>query len=419
MKRICVLLASLLLASTTIAASQWRPRLLGAVVADALFDPSVVHDVRLSISTRDWQTLKDHYLENTYYPADFRWRDQVVRNVGIRSRGTGSRSPVKPGLGVSFSRYTKDQKLLGLDAIVLRNNTQDASNMHERLAMQLFTRLGVPISREAYAKLYINDEYAGLYTIVESVDPAFLRRVFDGDDGYLFDFDSPIGAASYYLEPRGSDPSAYVPFPFKPQTRENDPQPEIVMRMIEAINNSSDAAFRAAIDEYLDLNAFVRQAAIDQYLQDDDGLLGNWGINNFYLYRSAASNRFTFIPWDKSDAFLFGFGRSIWHNIRGVDESQQNRLMRRAITYPDVLALYLDTLEACIESAQRVEAGAADRRGWLEQEIEREYEQIRDAALADPVKPYSNAEFEAAVETLRVFARHRAENVSREVARAR
>ena len=78
--------------------------------ADALFDDTVVHEIRLSINSRDWEALRANPLEDTYYPADFRWRDDVVRNIGIRSRGTGSRSGLKPGLRVDFDRYATGQK---------------------------------------------------------------------------------------------------------------------------------------------------------------------------------------------------------------------------------------------------------------------------------------------------------------------
>src|SRR5437773_8352024 len=91
------------------------------VASDSFFDDTVVHDISLTINSRDWQALKDHYLDDTYYPSDFRWRDQVLRNIGIRSRGTGSRSGVKPGLRVDFNRYTSGQSLLGLKSFVLRH----------------------------------------------------------------------------------------------------------------------------------------------------------------------------------------------------------------------------------------------------------------------------------------------------------
>src|SRR5260221_10769366 len=80
--------------------------------SDAFFDDGVLQEIRLAMNARDWQTLKDNYLDNTYYPTDFRWRDQTLRNVGIRSRGTGSRSGVKPGLRVDFDRYTTNQTFL-------------------------------------------------------------------------------------------------------------------------------------------------------------------------------------------------------------------------------------------------------------------------------------------------------------------
>src|SRR5437868_10333748 len=105
------------------------------LASDPFFDDTVLHEIRLTINSRDWQSLKDHYLDNTYYPCDFKWRDKTVRGIGIRSRGTGSRSGVKPGLRVDFDRYVTDQKFLGLKSFVLRNNTQDPSNLHERLSM--------------------------------------------------------------------------------------------------------------------------------------------------------------------------------------------------------------------------------------------------------------------------------------------
>src|SRR5438270_12762556 len=85
---------------------------------DPFFEDSALHEIRLSINSRDWQSLQEHYLDNDYYPADFHWRDQTVRNIGIRSRGTGSRSAVKPGLRVDFDRWVTDQKFLGLKSFI-------------------------------------------------------------------------------------------------------------------------------------------------------------------------------------------------------------------------------------------------------------------------------------------------------------
>jgi spore coat protein CotH len=379
--------------------------------ADAFFDDSVLQEVRFTINSKDWQTLKDNYLSNEYYPCDFRWRDQTIRNVGIRSRGTGSRSGIKPGLRVDFDRYTTGQRLLGLKSFVLRNNTQDMTNLHERLSMLLFRRLGEQAPRETHAKMFVNDEYVGLFTIVESVDKDFLKRNLGEDSGYLYKYDYPADGTPYYLEDRGADGAAYVPLPFKPETNELNPRPEFIAQWVQAVNQSSAAAFQAAVGEFIDFSAFIRHVAVEVFVGDYDGFIGNYGINNFYIYRYDNQKRFQMIPWDKSEAFKAEADSSIWHNLNDVPDSQRNRLMTRILSYPELYTKYLDTLAG-------IAASAADGN-WLEQEIQREYAQVRDAARADPTKPYSNDDFENAVQGLLAFARNRSAQVNAQVAAAR
>ena len=118
-----------------------KPALLGpGVNAEGFFDDTKLHSIYISINSKDWQSLRDHFLDNTYYQCDMKWQDLTVRNIGIRSRGTGSRDQTKPGLRVDFDRYTTDQKFLNLKSFILRNNTQDASGMHERLSIPGFLR---------------------------------------------------------------------------------------------------------------------------------------------------------------------------------------------------------------------------------------------------------------------------------------
>jgi hypothetical protein len=423
-----VLLVAIALGVATSAAEQRPPvrvqPLLGvgnappaATGADAFFDDSVLQEIRLTMNAKDWQTLKDNYLDNTYYPTDFRWRDQALRNVGIRSRGTGSRSGIKPGLRVDFDRYSTSQSFLGLKSFVLRNNTQDASNMHERLSMLLFRRLGEPASREAHTRMYINDQYAGLFTIVESVDKTFLKRNLGEDGGYLYKYDYPTDGTAYHFEDKGSDPNLYVPLPFKPETHEADPKPEFIVQLVQAVNQSSDSAFRTAVGAYLDLQKFIRHVAVEVFVGDYDGFIGNYGINNFYFYRFDGQKLFTFIPWDKSEAFRAGPTSSIFHNISDVGDAQKNRLMTRVLSYTDLYNFYLDSLVACALSASELTAG--DSRGWFEREVQKEYDQIRDAARADTEKPYSNDSFEAEVVALLDFARRRSGIVTQEANAAR
>jgi spore coat protein CotH len=331
-----------------------------------------------------------------------------MRNIGIRSRGTGSRSSVKPGLRVDFDRYVTDQKFLGLKSFVLRNQTQDASNMHERLSMLLFRRLGVKVSREAFTKFYINNEYVGLYSIVESVDKTFLKRSFGEDGGYLYKYDYNVGDLPYYFEDKGTNADTYVPHPFKPETNELDPRPQPIADLIHIVNNDSNAVFPTTIAPYVDWDNFTRHIAIESFLTDQDGFNGDYGANNFYWYRFQNQNRFAWIPWDKSEAFKSGPFAAIFHNIFDGLVERRNRLSRRAMDLLDVQEMYLNRLLDAARSVAELDAtNPADRRNWMEREIQKEYDQIRDLVYADPSKAFTNEQFEAEVENLRTFANRR------------
>ena len=233
----------------------------------------------------NWHDLKIHFEDDTHYPADFHWifqgRDIEAQQVSVRSRGRVSRSGVKPGLAVDFDRFT-NQTFLGLKNIVLRNNTQDASMLHERLAMAFMNLMGIPAPREAHTRLYINGAYVGLYSIVEAVDQPFLQRVFGQSDGYLYDYEWVL---SWFFEYLGADAAKYSPVLFKPETHAADPVPRPLEWMIRTINETADPWFETDVSRYIDLGGFMRYIAVENFLAEQDGLLGNWGVNNFYLYR--------------------------------------------------------------------------------------------------------------------------------------
>lgn len=332
--------------------------------ADAFFDDRRLHTIRLVINPRDWEELRANFQLNDYYPAHFGWEDQVARNVGIRSRGTGSRSGTKPGLRVDFNIYDVAQQFLGLKSVVLRNNVQNPTHLHERLGMQLFARLGLPAPRQAHARLYVNDEYVGLYSIVENVDKKFLARHFNQDNGYLYEYDYDPEDRPYRFESRGSSPSAYLPKPFKPATHETDPDPRPLAEMVRVIAEASNAEFPRAIARYVDVDRRMIHTAIESVLSEVDGFVGDYGMNNFFLYRFEGGTRSTILPWDKSEAFKGGVARSIWHNVDDVPSWLQNRLMTRAMLSPEWRSLYLDTLGRCADIvSEPAPAGEADDEG--------------------------------------------------------
>ena len=403
--------------------------------SDDLFNGDILHEVRIYIHPQDLATLKQNIdicpeqdlralkgelvsvlpRIECWFATEFHWifngRDITVPQAGVRSRGKGSRSPIKPSLKIEFDRFEGRNNFLGLKALVLRANTQDASSMHERVAMDLFHKLGVPAPREVHTRLYINDQYAGLYTMAEQIDPVFLQRNLGESDGYLYSYE---WVEPYAFNDRGTDPSKYSPLPFEPENHLIDLDPAPIAAMVRTINQAPDAQFSAAVSQYIDLNALFRELAAENFLADQDSIIGDYTLNNFFLYRFQNNIRSIFLPWDKSNAF-WAINWDIFHNF------YSNYVTIRALTAaPNLIALYKDTLRQAADIA-------GGPGGWLEQEITKVYQQIRQANYEDKLKlcdqgatgylhPCSNDEFDAEVAYLIRFAQQRAAFVRAQLA---
>ena len=374
-----------------------------AQTTDDFFNSRVLHRIDLLMNSRDWAALKANFRTNEYYPADMLWQGHTIRNLGIRSRGGGSRNANKPGLRVDIDRYDSGQTFISLTAFILDNMTQDASGLHERIAMQFYTMMGITAPREAHVQLFVNGQYAGLYAIVESIDKKFLTRALGNNatgvenDGYLFEYKY---TNPWYFNYLGSALDPYAAL-LGPVTHENsstftlyDP----VEQMIRAINSGSDDQFASSVGPYIDLRLFMRFVAAQSFMAQWDGILGYAGVNNFYLYRFENSTRSQWIPWDEDNAF-----RAVDYSI--LPGVELNVLVRRAMSVPELRAVFLTGLQDAIAVASV--ADGAGGASWLEREVQFERNLITAAMRADTGKPFTNEDFEAGADAMLVFARSR------------
>jgi spore coat protein H len=378
-----------------------------AQTSDDLFNPDVLQRLELWLNSSDWSKLRAAFQENTYYPADMTWNGQTVHNVGIRSRGLGSRSSTKPGLRVDFDRYSSGQQFLGLKSLVLDNLTQDRTGIRETVTMRFFARLGIPAPRETHVRLFVNGTYAGLYGLVEAVDKTMMGRVFGsiGDnvqnDGYLFEYNYVLGSPWRFTY-EGADLTTYKAR-FDIKTNESHGDTRIwgpIEELVRQVNQTDAASFDQTIGAKIDLPAFVRYIAAQNFVAQNDGFNGYDGMNNFYLYRLEDSPKHVFISWDEDVAFLqpdFGI----------TTRSEENVLTRKTLASSTYASQYFATLLEAADSAS----------GWLRQEMQRQFDMINEAMTSDTLKPYSNSDYMTDRNTLLAFPDARITYVRCEVAK--
>lgn len=381
----CFALAALLVAA---------PR---ARAADPIFDQGRLHEVRMTLDPADWTALRQNFRSNDYYSANVSLDGEVVQQVGIRSRGKGSRSGEKPGLRVDFNRYVSGQEFHGYKSVELLNLVQDQSMLRETLSLAVFGAMGIPATQIAFARMTVNDEYWGVYNIKEDVSKPFLGNNLGDKDGNLFKYEY---ADAWGFQTRGGgDAGAYIPLPFEPKTNEKSLDPAALVGFVKAVNDASESGIVAAVSSYIDVNQFLTYVAIENAVAESDGILGAQGMNNFFLYQLTGQSKFVFLPWDKNNSF----NAPEWPLLQGVDA---NLLARKLLANAAQKQFYVEQVKRAVDSYVNP--------SFLGTRLEALYAQIREAAIADTKKPYSNNDLELSVNGLRGIIESRRADVAKQ-----
>jgi spore coat protein H len=242
--------------------------------------------------------------EFTYVKGTLEAFGKSYKDVGVRFKGNSSYALSSRGLKrpfkIDFNRY-EEKQFLGLTMINLSNNAMDSTQVREALSYAVFRAAGVPAPRTTFVRLYLtipgkhDRQFLGLYTLIEQVNGPFLKDRFGSNKGLLV---KPEGVRGLpYL---GDKWSAYEDR-FRPKKKPSSQAADRMIAFAKLVNNADDAAFRKQIDQFLDVDEFLRFIAVNAVLANLDSFIGLG--HNYYLYLNPKDNRFVFIPWDLNLSF--------------------------------------------------------------------------------------------------------------------
>ena len=164
----------------------------GYIESQKVLDPYSISTVRITMDQDDYRRLINNKNSNEYLLADMTFESptiplQNIEQVGIRLRGAVARNSRKKSFKISFRAFGhENREIYGLRKLNLNCDFQDIHLMRAKTCTDLFRKMGVPAARVGYAKLYINNEYRGLFANSEEIDKAFLRNYFVNNDGNLY-----------------------------------------------------------------------------------------------------------------------------------------------------------------------------------------------------------------------------------------
>lgn len=296
-------------------------------------------------------------VDHQYGRADVTIDGETIQGVGLRYKGNGTfvvgHKTGKYSFKIDFNEYREAASFRGLRKINLNNQVTDPSMMREALSYELFREAGIACSRVNFARVYLTvsgakqRESKGLYTIVEQVDKRFLKDRFGESNGLLLK-PSTFGVFRYLGEDWAEYEVAYIP-----KTTPTEAQQQRLIAFAKLLQQADDAEFEATLEDYLDVDQFLRFLAMNVLLSNLDSFLG--GAQNYYVYLDTKTNRLRFLPWDMDISFgAFDMqGTPSSRRNLSIDHPQTsaNRLISRVLqmdrhkqTYHDYLSQYLDTV---------------------------------------------------------------------------
>lgn len=373
---------------------------------DRIFKTDRIHSIE--IHSGDWEDFLQTCADGGYAPCTVLINGEAFDNVGVRSKGTSSRTAVteigncRYSLKLEFNRYDNTQSYHGLDQLDLNNLLYDNTMMKDFLTYRLMSELEVAAPLCSYTKVYVNGKSLGLYLAVEAMAESFLKRNYGSDHGKLYTPEANSGNIhpnDVKLQYLGDDPSSY---PNIFNNAGTDLTEDDKTRLIQSLKRLSTGNKPKSV---LDVEAVIRYFAVHSFVNNEEGYTGP-KVGNYSLYEK--DGKLTMLPGDYNLAFGGGSDGDAFSVINApvalsASGSYEDRPM---------LAWISETKKyAWLYQRYHMEVLNVD----LEPVIDLTKSMIAPYVLRDPTKFCTYEEFEVAVDTLKQYLELRTESIQRQL----
>lgn len=349
---------------------------------DALFGMNGIHTVEITFTQMAWwdtltanKLLSDQQGVDYYMPGTVAIDGIPLDSVGVRLKGNASYNHpgTKKPIRLEFDEYRSSQRLDGLSALHFNNSAYDPTMLREKLMLDALRNQGIPAPRCAFALVYFNGAYVGLYNMIEHIDKKFLRTHFNDDRGNLFKGD-PNGTLEYH----GALQSFYYDS-YELKTNETANDWSDLVYLIDRVNNSG-TYFPVAIRQLMDVDGFLWYLAANNVFGNLDSYVYN--PHNYYLYHDSITNKFEWIAWDVGLSFGV-FPTFFTQSPQDLDlfytaDNGRTPLSEQVYRYPEFKQIYLNAV--CT---------------FLHEEFNQEVLYPKIDSLADLIRPWVYAEISA------------------------
>lgn len=287
--------------------------------SDYIFNQEVLHTFELQLPDAALAKIDANPAAEQYVEGMLIFEGDTISPVGIRYKGSiggfvdcvsgsdwsnpsGRKTCTKLSMKVKINWDGREEKFFKLKKLQFHSQNLDPSQMHDRLGYWLFQQMGVPAPRATHARLLINGNYSGLYSLVEQIDGRFAKYNFEDDDGNLYKEVWPLSMA-------GKPHSEQTYLNALKTNEDENPSVALIRDFGQRIADASDSDLPSVIRETMDIDEIISLAVVDRTIRNDDGAF-HWYCNgssctnhNYYWYEEPNEQQLHLIPWDLDNAF--------------------------------------------------------------------------------------------------------------------
>ncbi|MEL6717303.1 MAG: CotH kinase family protein [Bacteroidota bacterium] len=393
--------------------------LSSAITAQDFYDIDQIQEIRITFAEENWEEILDSLKregKKNRLVGDVMINDKAYPQCGIRHKGNSSfystskaeekKLPFNIKLTYTDKKQTTPE---GYKTIKLSNVFRDPSFVREALSYEI-ARDYMPASKCNFVKLYINDQYWGLYNSSQSVDGKFLKEYYGDNDGTFFKCDPMDWQATMKSDCEKSDKASLM------YVGDNI----LCYKNFYELKSDSAIGWKYLIDltkalqepgeeleKILDIDQVLWMLAFDNVLVNLDSYTGRL-CHNYYLYQDD-SGQFHPVIWDLNMSFggfrFLDEGRQLTNEeLQSIspfahykEKNDKRPLITNLLSYPLYRKIYTAHIKTILEDHFSNEE--------YKNRAEAIQKQIEELVKEDSSKLYTYEDFHANLDTTVMIGR--------------
>jgi len=198
-----------------------------------------------------------------------------------------------------------DKKFLGRKVLRLRPEASDKGHLRSKLSCDIANRIGLPSIQASYARLYMNGDFWGLYTLMDAIKSSFIKETFSPSEKEI--------TTLFQCKNDGFD--------FKPNSASlcinaNDDYSDMTEfeKLVEEVNACQTSE---EVENIMDVDVLLKYFAMEWLIGSFDHFLFNG--HNLMFYKREGDGKWVMMEYDYDNTFGGGLSGSYWNN-KGLNQ---------------------------------------------------------------------------------------------------